>query len=160
MNVLELVQAIKDEHDSTGAGYYKTYILDDVVVKVYENKDCHEADVQKHEELDRSRLLPKMITEFYHNEKWYLVVEKIVCFDVEVRKAGARHSHTDRDEYHEAYYDAMDEVSRDLSDEIGEYEHKLYKKGYWVQDPHGGNFGRFADGKLACLDEGALRKRW
>lgn len=160
MNVLELVQAIKDEHDSTGAGYYQTYVLDDIVVKVYEDKDSHEADVQKHEDLDRSRLLPKMIAEFYHSGKWYLVVEKIACFDVEVRKTGARHNRITRDELHEAYYDAMYAVRNSLHDELEKYENKLFKKGYWVQDPHGGNFGRFADGKLACLDEGALRKRW
>lgn len=160
MNTLELVQAIKDEKDSSGAGYYKTYVLDDVVVKVYEDKDRHSEDVEKHLVLDNKQLTPKMLAEFYHNGKWYLVIEKIACFDVEVRKAGARHNRITRDELHEAYYDAMYAVRDSLRDELRKYEEKLRRKGYLVQDPHGGNFGRNTNGKLVCLDEGSLFKIW
>lgn len=135
----KVLEVVTDANDSSGTGYYRTYIGDDIVVKVYENKKWFDEDIEKHEDLDDLDLLPKMITNFCYEDKFYLVLEKIIP------ACGIKDS--DR-------YDILDNLRKDGS--ISTLDKAYEKAGYSLMDVNAFNFGYRKDGTFMCLDEGCL----
>jgi hypothetical protein len=148
--VLEIVQKIKDAEDSSGVGYYTTYLVDKMVIKVYDIKadsyyDFYREDIRKHVDLDDTKLIPKMITNFIHDDCGYLVVERIKCLNDKFRKGRS-----------ENYYDLNDMyMPDDFEKNVEELRMYLEDYGYCLDDEHIGNFG-WSGKYFMCLDEGCL----
>jgi hypothetical protein len=152
--MLEILEKIEKAEDSSGVGYYTTYLLDDVVVKKC-NLDDYEGyvpclyheDIQKHIDLDDTLLIPKMISNFTHGKHGYLVVERIVCLNDSYRKGRA-----------EEYYGTIIERNnwpRDFEKNVEELRMYLEDQGYGLDDEHPGNFG-YKGKYFMCLDEGCI----
>jgi hypothetical protein len=149
--VLEILEKIEKAENSSGIGYYTTYLLDDVVVKRYNLDDfddvppLYHEDIQKHIDLDDTLLIPKMISNFVHGNHGYLVVERIVCLNDKYRKGRA-----------EDYYHLDKQYRpRDFEKNVEELRIYLEDQGYSLDDEHVANFG-YKGKYFMCLDEGCI----
>lgn len=152
---MEILEQIKDIDSSPGAGYYEVFILKDMVVKKYWNKKKFETDVKIHEKLDDFDLIPRMIANFEHDEDFYLIVEKVECFDKMVNIKGEIFGLYPRD-----YFEKLDEIesSPEYKQNEKEYIKRLNNHGYKLVDIHCGNFGLKKDKTFVCLDEGCFQE--
>lgn len=150
--MLEILEKIKDAEDSSGVGYYETFMVDDIVVKRYDlnsYQDKFDEDIQKHIDLDEENLIPKMITNFTHKYYGYLVVEKIGCLNDPYRKGKASNSYGTlaQEKYQpEKFIDLVEELRNDLA-----------CFDYMLDDEIIDNFG-WKGKTFMCLDEGCLKK--
>jgi hypothetical protein len=146
--VLEILQKIEKAEDSSGVGYYTTYLLDDVVVKRYyldNDFALYHEDIQKHIDLDDTLLIPKMISNFVHGNHGYLVVERIRCLNDSYRKGRSV----------DYYYLNREYTPRDFEKNVEELRMHLEDQGYGLDDAHIANFG-YKGKYFMCLDEGCI----
>jgi hypothetical protein len=150
--MLEILNKIKDAEDSSGVGYYETFMVDDIVVKRYDLDHYEEEfnnDIQKHIDLDQENLVPKMISNFIHNRDGYLIIEKISCLNDHFRKGKASNSYGTiaQEKYQpDNFWDLVEELRNDLA---------FFD--YMLDDEIIDNFG-WKGKTFMCLDEGCLKK--
>lgn len=152
MNTQNIVEQIKGSKPSKGySEEYDVYVFDEIVVKVYHDKESFEADIQLHKKLDQHHLLPKMITSFCTDEAMYLVVEKINALFAEDFKPGGVGANSANQALREY------EKSEKWITMVEDYEEKIkkYTKSV-IYDTHPGNFGYDKSGNFMCLDEGCF----
>jgi hypothetical protein len=153
--MINIIEKIKKENESSGVGYYKTYIVDNLVVKIYDLSNItlfkfYKDDIKKHVDLDDSLLIPKMISNFIHENCGYLVIEKIKCLNERYRK-GKASDYYDR-EFENRY------KPDDFEKNVEELKMYLEDYGYFLDDDEIiANFG-WKGNYFMCLDEGCLIK--
>ena len=150
--MLEILQKIEKAEDSSGVGYYNTYLLDDVVVKeyYYDFIDEYNLDIQKHIDLDDSLLIPKMISNFVYGDGLYLVVERIECLNDSYRKGKAK-------DYYDNVY-AVKYTPSDFEKNVEELRMHLENRSYSLGDEIIDNFGWKNKKYFMCLDEGCIER--
>ena len=150
--MLEILNKIKDAEDSSGVGYYETFMVDDIVVKRYDLDHYEEEfnnDIQKHIDLDQENLVPKMISNFIHNRDGSLIIEKISCLNDSFRigKACDTYGTFAQEKYQpDNFWTLVEELRNDLA-----------CFDYMLDDEIIDNFG-WKGKTFMCLDEGCLRK--
>jgi len=150
--MLEILNKIKDSENSSGVGYYETFMVDDIVVKRYDldhYEDQFDDDIQKHIDLDEENLIPRMISNFVYNGFGYLVIEKISCLNDPYRKGKVSNSYGTfaQEKYQpDNFWDFVEELRNDLA-----------CFDYMLDDEIIDNFG-WKGKTFMCLDEGCLRK--
>lgn len=150
--MVELLDKLDNAIDCTCTGYYNTYVVDNLVIKEYLDKEEFEEDVFIHQVLDKHDLMPKMVANFYHKSYAYLVVEKIYCFDEVVEKT-ARNLR--KSEYFFQCKKMRDSFNFNWDNKVREYRKEVKKhKINLGEDDHIGNFGLTPNGTFVALDEG------
>jgi|688.fasta_scaffold244412_1 hypothetical protein len=158
MNFHALIEKLKSEKikRSPGNGYYKTYVLDDIVIKEYMFKENFDKDIQKHKDLDDAGLLPRMLGSLCTLDGMYLFVEKIDALGADLAKK------LPNDKYKRYLIDGKiddfcKETERDENfiNELKKIRNELSHLKYFLEDIHALNFG-YKDGRMICLDEGCF----
>jgi hypothetical protein len=132
----EVIAKIPSTKRSPGNGYYTVYIVDDVVIKRYTDKDKFENDIEKHMNLDRTGLVPRMLSSFYTEDFMYLIVEKVDAFGADIDTEGRGGYSTELNNLFRRV-----ENTDKFKDDLSEITKKLRRKGYDLFDTHAGNFG-------------------
>lgn len=101
-----------------------------------------------HKDLDKTRLIPKLLKCGRNAGYYYFHIEKIDSIDSNVRQ---QMKTFDVD----TYYDSLERMEDRYS--IEDYEQELLLYDYSLVDIHLGNFG-FMDKRIVCLDEGCFSK--
>lgn len=154
MNLREIVGKIDESQRSPGCGYYQVFVVGELVIKRYSDKEYFDKDVEKHKKLDGKGVIPAMVANFCDLYHMYLVVEKVETLD--------NAQPGDRGDYgykHELFEDVWVEIeeSADFKENLSILEEKLESLGYQLWDAHAGNFGYRGD-DFVCLDEGCFVK--
>jgi len=144
--VIEFIERISDLNILESSRVY-VYDIGDLIIKKYDYNPLKEIKI--HNDLDKTGLIPKLITSFKHDYCYYLVVEKIECLDASVR-ASMKHKFDLCD-----YHDEIEKIEDEYQDEIEDYEEELAMFNYSIDDIHIGNFG-YKEKQLICLDEGCF----